>query len=236
MKLKLYKRILVLYLILSFKMFSSNSLTLANMLSVSTQKKIATWEAEEERKQQIIEEKETQEEIARCEREWKEYQQRRADKLAVYLKNKREKMAENKRMFGREKCVFCFNSGTPSRVYLSHCDLKNCPKLVKALCGKCGLRGHTRKHCKSQQDKRIRLPFKYNRRPTEADTWDEMYMNDYSEGNSEDWSDSDDEKETKTEIFSKKEEPCPVIKNDTIKEPVKEPVKNSWASIVKNSK
>ena len=207
------------------------------MLSVSTQKKLATWEAEEERLQQIKEEKKNQEEIMRWEREQKAHHQRNADKLSNYLKNKKAKMVENKRMFGREKCVFCFNSGTPSRVYLSHCDLKNCPKLVKALCGKCGLRGHTRRHCKSQEDKRIRLPFKYNRRPTEADVWDDMYMNDYSEGDSEDWSDSDDEnaplveaKEVKPIAEAKEVKPITEAKEEG-------PVKSSWASILKkNSK
>jgi tRNA U34 5-carboxymethylaminomethyl modifying GTPase MnmE/TrmE len=78
------KRIIVLYLILSFKMISSNSLTIADMLSISTQKKLASWEAEEERKQQIKEEKENQEEIAQWERDWKEHQKMRADKLATW--------------------------------------------------------------------------------------------------------------------------------------------------------
>jgi hypothetical protein len=155
-----------------------------------------------------------------------------------YIKQKKVKMAENKRMFGREKCGFCFQGGTSSRLYLSHVDVKSCPTLAKAMCNKCGLHGHTRKHCKSQEDKRLRLPYKHNKRP-QLDEWDDddMCMTFYEEGDSEYWSDSEEEKERVAEVIpaiNLMEKPViPVgVKEEGTKE---KPVKKSLASIVKKS-
>ena len=127
--------------------------------------------------------------------------EKRENNRKNYIKQKRVKMAENKRMFGREKCGFCFQCGTSSRLYLSHVDVKSCPTLAKAMCNKCGLRGHTRKHCKSQEDKRLRLPYKHNRRPQLDEDDDDMCMTFYEEGDSEYWSDSEDEKERVAEVI-----------------------------------
>ena len=151
-----------------------------------------------------------------------------------YIKQKRVKMAENRRMFGREKCGFCFQGGASSRLYLSHVDVKSCPTLAKAMCNKCGLRGHTRKHCKSQEDKRLRLPYKHNRRP-QLDEWDDdMCITFYEEGDSEFWSDSEEEKERflDTTLVGVKEEGAKETIADNKEE---KPVKKSWASIVKKN-
>ena len=152
------------------------------------------------------------------------------NKRKNYIKQKRIKMAENKRIFGREKCGFCFQSGTSSRLYLSHVDVKSCPTLAKAICNKCGLRGHTRKHCKSKEDKRLRVPFKYNRRPQFDEYGDDMCFTNYVEGDSEDWSESEDER---FDAVVKEEglKEIPVI----IVEAKEERSKKSWASIVKKN-
>jgi len=165
--------------------------------------------------------------------------EKKENKLKNYIKQKRIKMAENKRMFGREKCGFCFLGGTSSRLYLSHVDVKSCPTLAKAMCNKCGLCGHTRKHCKSQEDKRLRIPFKLNRRPSKDEEWDEMCFTTYVEGDSEYWSDteeSEDEREKKldTKIAGVKEEGSTITLVEA-KEVRSDPIKKSWASIVKKS-
>jgi hypothetical protein len=164
--------------------------------------------------------------------------EKKENKRKNYIKQKRIKMAENKRMFGREKCGFCFNAGTSSRLYLSHVDVKSCPTLAKALCNKCGLRGHTRKHCKSQEDKRLRLPYKHNRRPQFDEYNDDMCITLYEEGDSEDWSDTDFEERLDTTLAGVKEEWSKetIIVEKPLPEP-KEivPVKKSWASIAKKN-
>jgi len=152
----------------------------------------------------------------------------RREKHAQYLMDKKTKMAENKRTTGRPKCAFCFNAGKPSRKYLSHTDLSVCPTISKALCSKCGEIGHTRKHCKAEQDKRIRMPFKYNRRPNKDDDPDDFDMAMYNEGDSEGWPDSDDEEKECSNLVEP-EIVQPILA--TTKE-VKE-VKKSWASILK---
>ena len=125
------------------------------------------------------------------------FMKEKKNKLKNYIQQKRIKMAENKHRFGREKCGFCFQWGTSSRLYLSHVDVKNCPTLAKAQCNKCGLRGHIRKHCKSEEDKYVRVPVKPNRRPPLDRYPDDMCFTCYVEGDSEDWSDSDSEDSNK---------------------------------------
>jgi len=151
----------------------------------------------------------------------------RREKHSQYLRDKKIKMAENKRTTGRPKCAFCFNAGKPSRKYLSHTDLSVCPTIAKAQCTKCGEIGHTRKHCKAEKDKRIRLPFKYNRRPNKDEYSDEFDMAMYDEGDSEGWPDSDDD----IKECSKFAEP-EIVQPSIEEKPVKE-TKKSWASIVK---
>ena len=157
--------------------------------------------------------------------------EKKENKLKNYIKEKKIKMAENKRMYGREKCGFCFQGGTSSRLYLSHVDVKSCPTLAKALCNKCGLRGHTRKHCKSQEDKRIRLPYKYNRRPQINEWDDDMCITFYVEGDSEYWSDSEEEKESK--LVERKEDVIVSKKETSVDVKEERSIKKTWASIVK---
>lgn len=157
------------------------------------------------------------------------FMEEKDNKRKNYIKQKRIKMAENKRMFGREKCGFCFQSGTSSRLYLSHVDVKSCPTLAKAICNKCGLRGHTRKHCKSKEDKRLRVPFKYNRRPQFDEYGDDMCFTNYVEGDSEDWSESED---CCASVGVKEEGSVTLV---GVKEVRSAPIKKSWASIVKKS-
>lgn len=154
------------------------------------------------------------------------FMEQQDNKRKNYIKQKRIKMAENKRMYGREKCGFCFQAGTSSRLYLSHVDVKSCPTLAKALCNKCGLRGHTRKHCKSQEDKRLRVPFKHNRRPQFDEYGDDMCFTNYVEGESEDWSDSED---SGASVGVKEEGSV------TLVEAKEEGSKKSWASIAKKN-
>ena len=157
----------------------------------------------------------------------------RREKHAQYLRDKKTKMAENKRTTGRPKCAFCFNAGKPSRKYLSHTDLSVCPTIAKALCGKCGEIGHTRKHCKAENDKRIRMPFKYNRRPNKDEYSDDFDMAMYDEGDSEGWPDSDDERKEEKE---KEKESSKIVEPEIVQPLIvvkTEVIKKSWASIVK---
>ena len=176
----------------------------------------------------------TEEDVSyyQCTIEHRRFMEEKENKRKNYIKQKRIKMAENKRMFGREKCGFCFQGGTSSRLYLSHVDVKSCPTLAKALCNKCGLLGHTRKHCKSEQDKRLRIPFKYNRRPSKDEEWEEMCFTTYVEGDSEHWSDTEEER-LDAILVEAKEEGLETIAE--VKEARSEPIKKSWASIVKKS-
>jgi hypothetical protein len=150
--------------------------------------------------------------------ESRNYLIKREKRREEYLKEKRKKMFENKRNTGRAKCGFCFHAGKPSRKYLDHTDLEVCPTLKKAKCGKCGQIGHTRKHCSSDQDLRIRLPYPHNKRPKDEYDTDDIIALLYVEGDSEDWSDSDEE------VVENQE---PVIIQHEVKEKPK-----SWASIV----
>jgi len=158
--------------------------------------------------------------------EFRRWMNEKEQKQKTYIKEKKTKMAENKRMYGREKCGFCFSAGTSSRLYLSHVNVKNCPTLAKAMCSKCGDKGHTRKHCRSEVDKHIRLPYKYNRRPQNDEDDDFTY----NEGDSENWSDSDSEKER---VEEKKEDIVPVTVVPITVVPLS--LKKTWASIVKKS-
>lgn len=66
--------------------------------------------------------------------EFRRWMNEKEQKHNIYIKEKKTKMAENKRMYGREKCGFCFSAGTSSRLYLSHVNVKKCPTLAKAMC------------------------------------------------------------------------------------------------------
>ena len=83
----------------------------------------------------------------------------------IYFRNRHLKKTENKKKTGREYCVFCFNACKPSKKYLSHTRPNECATLKKTQCGKCGEFGHTRKKCRSLEDKNIRVRRKFNRRP-----------------------------------------------------------------------
>jgi len=141
----------------------------------------------------------------------------------IYFRNKQQKKAENKKKTGREYCVFCFNACKPSKKYLSHTKLSECPILKHTKCGKCGELGHTRKKCHSLEDKNIRVRRKLNKRP------DDEYDSDcgYCDGDSENWTDSSDEEEDSVFTTVSVAEPSVALV-----EPIVVPKKViTWASI-----
>ena len=123
--------------------------------------------------------------------QWFEQNRQHRLRKIIYFRNRREKKTENKKATGREYCIFCFNSCKPSKKYLSHTKLSECPTLKKTQCGKCGELGHTRKKCQSPDDKNIRTERRTNRRPEDEHDVDCNYC----DGDSENWTDSSDEEE-----------------------------------------
>ena len=123
--------------------------------------------------------------------QWFESNRQHRLRKIIYFRNRRGKKAENKKKTGREYCVFCFNACKPSKKYLSHTRLSECPTLKKTQCGKCGELGHTRKKCQSLDDKNVWVKRKFNKRP------EDEYDSDcnYCDGDSENWTDSSDEEE-----------------------------------------
>jgi len=121
--------------------------------------------------------------------EWFESIRQKQLRKIIYFRDRAAKKADNKKKTGREYCVFCFNACKPSRKYLSHTKLNECPTLKHTKCGKCGEFGHTRKKCESPDDKRIRTRMRFNKRPDGE--YDENCY--YMDGQSEYWTDSSDE-------------------------------------------
>jgi hypothetical protein len=118
--------------------------------------------------------------------QWFEQNRQHRLRKIIYFRNRRGKKAENKRATGREYCVFCFNACKPSKKYLSHTRLNECPTLKKTQCGELG---HTRKKCQSPDDKNVWVKRKFNKRP--EDDYDSDCN--YCDGDSENWTDSSDE-------------------------------------------
>jgi hypothetical protein len=150
--------------------------------------------------------------------EWFESNRQHQLRKIIYFRNRRGKKAENKRATGREYCVFCFNACKPSKKYLSHTRLNECPTLKKTQCGKCGELGHTRKKCQSPDDKNIRTGRRTNRRP--EDEYDADCN--YCDGQSEYWTDSSDEEPDSSETIV-----VAVVETVVIPKKV-----TTWASIV----
>jgi hypothetical protein len=150
--------------------------------------------------------------------QWFESNRQHQLRKIIYFRNRREKKAENKRTTGREYCTFCFNACKPSKKYLSHTRLSECPTLKKTQCGKCGELGHTRKKCQSPDDKNIRTGRRTNRRP------ENKYDADcnYCDGQSEYWTDSSDEEPDSSETIV-----VAVVETVVIPKKV-----TTWASIV----
>ncbi|MEI7960900.1 MAG: hypothetical protein WCI04_01060 [archaeon] len=123
--------------------------------------------------------------------QWFETNRQHQLRKIIYFRERAAKKAENKKKTGRQYCVFCFNACKPSRKYLSHTKLSDCPTLKHTKCGKCGELGHTRKKCRSLEDKNIRTGRRTNRRPEDDYDSDCNYM----DGDSEYWTDSSDEEE-----------------------------------------
>ena len=150
--------------------------------------------------------------------EWFESIRQKQLRKIIYFRDRSAKKADNKKKTGREYCVFCFNACKPSRKYLSHTKLNECPTLKHTKCGKCGEFGHTRKKCQSPDDKNIRTRHRFNKRPDGEYDMDCNYM----DGQSEYWTDSSDE-----------EADLPQEENGkaAVVEPVVIPKKATWASI-----
>ena len=127
--------------------------------------------------------------------QWFETSRQHRLRKIIYFREHAAKKAQNKTKTGREYCIFCFNACKPSRKYLSHTKLSECPTLKKTQCGKCGELGHTRKKCQSLDDKNIRTERRTNRRPEDEDDVDCNYC----DGDSENWTDSSDEEKEEEE-------------------------------------
>lgn len=155
--------------------------------------------------------------------QWFESNRQHSLRKIIYFRNRHLKKTENKKKTGREYCVFCFNACKPSKKYLSHTRLSECPTLKHTKCGKCGELGHTRKKCRSLEDKNIRVRRKFNRRP------EDEYDSDcnYCDGDSENWTDSSDEEEDSVLTTVS----VPKVVNALV-EPIVVPKKvTTWASI-----
>jgi len=145
----------------------------------------------------------------------------------IYFRNRNEKKADNERRTGNEYCVFCFNACKPSRKYLSHTRLSDCPTLKHTKCGKCGELGHTRKKCQSLHDKKIRVRLRINMRP--ENEWDSDCN--YCDGDSENWTDSSDEEKTQMGNTVEEVKGTVSVEPTVIVEQIVFPKKTTWASI-----